>query len=187
MYNRCQGSQKEPCFFSRPERASYRPLSLLLTCRQIYSEAVDVLYSANTFNVDLGDTVDEFVNVTGTRSRKVQTVHVNMAMWKIRYQDIYRGIESKHVFSAWDSCWSDLGDVFKGLQHLRLDIFGTPGTSSNGLSQNDLQPLLVLPTLKSFDLVVWRDSNQPGFTGQDLALSAPLQTYIRENLCKYSS
>ncbi|KAL9583136.1 MAG: hypothetical protein Q9212_002885 [Teloschistes hypoglaucus] len=181
MYNRCQGSQKEPCFFSRPERASYRPLSLLLTCRQIYSEGVDLLYSENTFNMDLGDTVNAFDNVTGTRSHKVQTVHVNMAMWKIRYQDISRGIESKHASSAWESYWSDLGDVFKGLQHLRLDIFGTSPTE---LSQNDLQPLLVLPMLKSFDLVVWRDSNQPDSIGQDLALSAPLQTYIRENLCK---
>ncbi|KAI4104936.1 MAG: hypothetical protein L6R37_002979 [Teloschistes peruensis] len=184
MYSRCQGSQKEPCFFSRPERASYRPLSLLLTCRKIYSEAVDMLYSGNTFSLDSGDTVNAFVNVTGTRSHKVQTVHVNMAMWKIHYQEIPRGIESKHAFSAWGSCWSDLGDVFKGLQHLRLDIFGT---SPIELSQSDLQPLLVLPTLKSFKLVVWRDFNHTDSTGQDLDLSTPLQTHIREKLCKYSS
>ncbi|KAI4246093.1 MAG: hypothetical protein LQ352_006452 [Teloschistes flavicans] len=183
MYSRCQGSQKEPCFFSRPERASYRPLSVLLTCRQIYSEAVDVLYGANTFNIDTGDTVNAFVNVTGTRSLKVQTVHVNMAMWRIHYQEIPRTIESRHAFHAWRLSWSDLGDAFKGLQHLRLDIFGT---SSTELSQSDLQPLLVLPMLKSFDLVVWRDSNQPDSTGQDLALSAPLQMYIRQTLCKKS-
>ncbi|KAL8690349.1 MAG: hypothetical protein Q9218_004190 [Villophora microphyllina] len=161
-YHRCQGSQQEPCFFKCPEKPSYQPLSLLLTCRQIYREAVEVLYVANTFNIGDRETINAFASVTGAQSAKVQTVHVNIAMWRIHCELVWE--QSGHAFDTWKSFWSDLGNTFKCLQHLRLDIFGSSIPPTRDLSQNDLQPLLVLHPLKSRSCRVEAYQKQSGQT-----------------------
>ncbi|KAL8943476.1 MAG: hypothetical protein Q9211_000973 [Gyalolechia sp. 1 TL-2023] len=175
---RCRGSQKQPCFFSGPAQTPFGALQLLLTCRQIYLEAVDFLYATNTFGIDGLEPLQMFIQQTGQRVHSIQTVHVNMAMWKIRCRDINR--TSSEAFAEWTQIWGLLAQHFIGLLHVRLDIYGT---SREGLRQTDLQPLLTLSGLKNFDLAVWRDSHEQGSAGQDLALSQPLEDYVRVYVC----
>ncbi len=177
-YPRCQGSQREPCFFSGPEGPSFRPLSLLLTCKQIYNEAVALLYSCNTFNFDNSATLCQFMNlVTSHHSNYVRTVHVNTAMWKIRCSDVIQLSRPNSSWEAWTGLWRLLAK-FKGLQHLRLDIYGS---SKERLLLDDLEPLFQLRGLKTFDLAIWRQTS-----GLDLSLSVPLQDIIRSNVYKQS-
>lgn len=178
-YFRCQGSQKEPCFFSGPAQTAFGALSLLLTSRQIYLEAVELLYATTTFSIDALETLQVFIKWIGQRVQSIQTVHVNMAMWKIRCRDINR--ISSEAFAEWTQIWDLLAQYFTGLLHVHLDIYGT---SCEGLQQIDMDPLLRLSGLKSFNLAVWRDTNEQGSAGQDLALSRPLQDYLRDNVCK---
>lgn len=175
---RCQGSQKEPCFFFGPPQTLSSALSLLLTSRQIYIEAVDLLYATNTFSIDALEPLQMFIKWTGQRVQSVQTVHVNIAMWKIRCRSI--NIPSPEAFTEWTLFWQLLAKHFTGLLHVRLDVYGT---SREGFQQSDVQPLQKISGLKTFDLAVWRDAHAQGSTGQDLALSQPLQAYVRDNIC----
>ncbi|KAJ4295176.1 hypothetical protein N0V90_007186 [Kalmusia sp. IMI 367209] len=53
-----------------------RPLALLLTCRQIYSECIDFLYSLNTFAFDDPALLDLFLNsLLPQRSRLISQFH----------------------------------------------------------------------------------------------------------------
>ncbi|KAL8938837.1 MAG: hypothetical protein Q9216_003676 [Gyalolechia sp. 2 TL-2023] len=174
----CQGSQKEPCFFSGPAQTPLSALSLLLTSRQIYIEAVNLLYATNIFNIDTLEPLQMFIKWTGQRVQSIQTVHVNIAMWKIRCRSINQ--PSSAAFAEWTQFWQHIGQYFTGLLHVRLDIWGT---SRKGLQETDMHPLLGLSGLKSFDLAVWRDINEHS-AGQNLALSQPLQTYIRDHVCE---
>ncbi|KAL8728223.1 MAG: hypothetical protein Q9166_005526 [cf. Caloplaca sp. 2 TL-2023] len=180
-YPRCQGSQKEPCFFSGPEKPSFRPLGLFLTCRQIYHDAISLLYSANTFNFDNISILVPFMNaVRRSNVAKIRTVHVNVALWRIRSPETMQVSVGESVWMAWTALWRLLAR-FESLQNLRLDIYGT---SRAGLRPDDLEPLLKLQGLKTFDLAVWRDTNAVNSGGQDLSLSVPLQDFIRSSICK---
>ncbi|KAL8709058.1 MAG: hypothetical protein Q9225_007508, partial [Loekoesia sp. 1 TL-2023] len=121
----------------------------------IYIEAVDLLYDTNTFNIDALEPLQMFIKWIGQRVQAIQTVHVNIAMWRIRYRDVTRFTEV--AFAEWSQFWELLAQYFTGLQHVRLDIYGT---SRAGLNQGDLDPVLGLRGLKSFDLAVWRDTDE---------------------------
>ncbi|KAI4242010.1 MAG: hypothetical protein L6R40_004237 [Gallowayella cf. fulva] len=188
-YPRCQGSLRQPCFFySRPicffpwgEKYAFRAMSFLLTCRQIYAEAVDLLYAANVFNVDDSETLVRLMKGAVPRFRQIQTLHVNVAMWKIRCPDVSQIPAAQHPCTTqWTSFWAWLSK-YAGLRHLRLDIYGT---SRAGFEENDMEPLLQLKGLKTFDLAVWRDTDGPICTRPDLDLSLPLQALIRSSICQ---
>ena len=176
---RCQGSQKEPCFFSGPAETPLNALSLLLTSRQIYTEALDLLYATNVFNIDALEPLQLFIKWTQQRVQSIQTVHVNIAMWRIRCRDINQ--QTEVAFAEWSLFWELLARWFTGLKHVRLDIYGT---SRAGLGERDLEPLLGLRGLKRFELVLWRDVDGEGASGQDLAISRPLEAYVRRRVCE---
>ncbi|KAL8669764.1 MAG: hypothetical protein Q9168_005658 [Polycauliona sp. 1 TL-2023] len=180
---KCQGSLGGPCFFSGPEANSFKPLSLLLTCRQIHDEAVEKLYSTNIFNFENHEyTLREFMSLS-RHFNHIRTVHVNASMWKLghgNFAGIYCTTPETNK-EKWVESWLLLSK-FEGLQHVRLDIYGT---SKNGLQAEDLEPIRQLQGLKTFDLAVWRDYSDPdGRGGQDLVVSVPFQESIRRSVCQ---
>ncbi|KAL8658760.1 MAG: hypothetical protein Q9226_000785 [Calogaya cf. arnoldii] len=185
-YPRCQGSQAEPCFFMGPEVAPFRfkPMSLLLTCRQIYNEAVGLLYSTNTFNFDYEGVLSHFLSLYARRHVKhIRNVHVNSSMWRIVEPEIdphYSAAALSARGEHWPELWPLLLE-FENLQHVRLDIYGT---SKCRLQAEDLEPVRQLRGLKTFDLAIWRDIWNPDSPTQDLSLSVPLQESIRMSVCK---
>ena len=79
--------------------------------------------------------------------------------------------------------WAHLGSSFKNLEHVRLDVYGSDGSSSSeALSEKDLEPLFHVKALKTFDLAVWRDND-----GIDAStVSAPLQAFVRHGICRWT-
>ena len=180
----CHGAYREPCFFQGPAPLpTFRALSLLGTCRQIYNEAVDLLYTENTFNIDYLDTLKRMIEVAPERLRHIQRVHVTTALWKIWSEDLTR--PSENAFAAWENFWLLLATVFTGLQWLRVDLYGTYTTRR--LDEESVKPMLQIKALKEFHLEVWRDATHAAPQGRDLATSIPLQAYIRERVCKETS
>ncbi|KAL8850944.1 MAG: hypothetical protein Q9221_004144 [Calogaya cf. arnoldii] len=185
-YPRCQGSQAEPCFFASDEPAPFRfkPLSLLMTCRQIYDEAVGLLYSTNTFNFDYEEVLSHFLSSDARRHVKhIRRVHVNSSMWRIVEPEIdphYSAAALSARGEHWPKLWPLLLEL-ENLQHVRLDIYGT---SKCRLQVEDLDPVRQLRGLMTFDLAIWRDIWNPDSPKQDLSLSVPLQESIRMSVCK---
>ncbi|CAO1602420.1 hypothetical protein XANCAGTX0491_006031 [Xanthoria calcicola] len=183
-YPRCLGSQAEPCFFSGPEVTAFNPLSLLLACRQIHDEAVVLLYSANTFNFDHELTLSQFMSLDTRRHfSHIRTVHVSTAMWRIsrwEFAPIYTAASVAPIREPWIRLWPLLME-FEKLMHIRLDVCGT---SKHGLQMEDLEPILQLRGLHTFDLAIWRDVSGPDSPKQDLVVSGPLQESIRSSVCK---
>ncbi|KAI4269088.1 MAG: hypothetical protein LQ337_007484 [Flavoplaca oasis] len=182
---RCQGSQAEPCFFVGPEIAPFRfkPLSLLLTCKQVHDEAVGFLYSANTFNFDYEGVLFQFLALDAKRHiHHIRTVHVNAAMWRIVTPEMDPDYNVAHPALGRGERWTEFWPLllkFEGLQHVRLDIYGT---AKDGLRMEHLEPILQLRGLKTFDLAIWRVVCRPDGPKQDLALSLPLQESIRRSV-----
>ncbi|KAL8918896.1 MAG: hypothetical protein Q9208_007077 [Pyrenodesmia sp. 3 TL-2023] len=177
-YPRCQGSQQEPCFFTGPAITPYDACSLLLSCRQIHNEAVGMLYTTNTFNIDNLEILQSMIAVLGPRLTSIVAVHVSTAMWKIHCVEVNR--LSDAAFEDWKTFWQLMAEKMTGLQQLRLDIYGT---SRAGLEKRDLEPLLRFRGLKSFDLALWQDTKDQGLPGQGSTVVGPMQTVIRSHAC----
>ncbi|KAL8973896.1 MAG: hypothetical protein Q9197_001853 [Variospora fuerteventurae] len=176
---RCQGSQQEPCFFYGPPDGSFSALSLLLSCRQIYNEAVHMLYTANTFHIDNLEILQLVIEAIGPRLSTISKMHVSTAMWKIHCHDITR--LSDEAFAGWQKSWQLLAERMLGLKHLRLDIYGT---SRAGLQNRDLEPLLQFRGLDSFDLALWQDTKDQALPGQGAEVVGAMQTVIRSHICE---
>ncbi|KAI4286625.1 MAG: hypothetical protein L6R35_004123 [Caloplaca aegaea] len=179
VYPRCQGSQQEPCFFYGPPDASFSALSLLLSCRQIYNEAVHMLYTANTFHIDNLEILQLVIDAIGPRLSTISKMHVSTAMWKIHCHDI--SSLSDEAFAGWQKSWQLLAESMLGLKHLRLDIYGT---SRAGLQNRDLEPLLQFRGLESFDLALWQDTKDQALPGQGAEVVGAMQTVIRSHICE---
>lgn len=179
---RCQGSQQAPCFFSGPATAPFSALSMLLSCRQIYNEAIELVYVTNTLNIDNLEILQLAIKAMGPRISSISTVHVNTAMWKINCYEVTRF--SPMAYREWAKFWQLLAERMSGLEHLRLDIYGT---SRTGFSKRDLEPLLQLRGLQSFDLALWQDTKEQHLHGQGSTVVGPMQTIIRSHICGRST
>lgn len=118
------------------------------------------------------------INVIGPRLSNILAVHVSMAMWKIHCVEVNR--LSDAAFEEWKKFWQLMAEKMTGLQHLRLDIYGT---SRAGLEKRDLEPLLQFRGLKSFDLALWQDTKDQGLPGQGSTVVGPMETVIRSHAC----
>ena len=91
-------------------------LQLLLTCRQVYSEAVYVLYAANAFQFTQEFCLVKFVNAL--------PAHRLREMRRLRhYLRLYRSpAMNKRTMADWEEIWAFFGSRFEGLTVLRVDI-----------------------------------------------------------------
>ena len=92
-------------------------IPLLLTCRQVYSEAVYVLYAANAFEFTQGFCLVKFVDAV--------PAHRLSSIRRLRH---YLHVGPRHpalnrrTMSDWAEIWAFFGSRFEGLTVLRVEI-----------------------------------------------------------------
>lgn len=106
--------------WTRLFRSAASLLSLLKTCRTIYSEAVGLLYSTNTFDfADLFTFLDFVAAIPPARANQVQ--HINLS-WLFRHT-IYACVGFLPLFhrSTWEDVWTTMATL-RGLRSLRVQL-----------------------------------------------------------------
>lgn len=178
LSSRCQGGvANEACYVSYLQKVPFHTLSLLLTSRSIYSEAIGVLYGSNVFQIDKLHTLQAMVRAMGPRVKTIKTVHIDFNMWQIRSRNVDSTYDS--AYDSWIKKWDLFAREFSGLQHLRLDIWGC--APHRDFHRNDLEPLFKLRGLKSFRLAIWHHRGDA--EGQELAISGPMERYFHDKIC----
>ncbi|KAL8860173.1 MAG: hypothetical protein Q9178_003437 [Gyalolechia marmorata] len=176
---RCRGGvRNEPCYVSYPQKMSFHASSLLLTSRAVHSEALQVLYESNVFDINDLQIVQAMVRRMGSHVSTIKTVRIDLNVWQIRLKDVKSRYNS--AYDNWVRKWELLAGEFSNLQHLRLDIWGC--APWRDFHKEDLEPLLKLRGLKTFYLAIWHhrgDAND-----QDLEISAPIERYFQNNICE---
>ncbi|OCK80181.1 hypothetical protein K432DRAFT_353504 [Lepidopterella palustris CBS 459.81] len=91
-------------------------LSLLKTCRLVYSEAIDILYSRNTFRLEHLDTLSHFSTITlPSRFNSIRSLHL---YWYF-YNDIFA--DAWFTYPPRDlATWQKTCDILARMEGLRV-------------------------------------------------------------------
>ena len=133
-------------------------ISLLMTCPQIYREAVDILYSTNTFIFYDFSTLSSFAkSIPPQRLDAIRCMEIYFSPnWSIGYS---HPREHRYDLPSQLNGYWDIVVGMKGLRHLKINLeaYQTiwPGDEElAAYERGRLEPLLKLRGLETFDLKI---------------------------------
>ncbi|EKG14373.1 hypothetical protein MPH_08464 [Macrophomina phaseolina MS6] len=93
-------------------------LSLLQTCRRIYSEAVHTLYQANEFSfTNLWTLLDFFATIPESHASKVRSVRLTWALVQYNFRDD----QAPYDLRTWRQVWTRVSQL-EGLRKLHVEL-----------------------------------------------------------------
>ncbi|KAL8714336.1 MAG: hypothetical protein Q9220_001667 [cf. Caloplaca sp. 1 TL-2023] len=132
-------------------------IALLMTCKQIYREAIQIMYSTNTFDFDHQDLFLFFArSILPHRLAQIRSMDLFFSTFHLKLPFAYTGSTK----SAWVLTWQMVARDMPALRHLRLRIFGEQGASYPSMDRQWwLEDILQVRGLRSFDLEYRAPSN----------------------------
>ncbi|KAL8994204.1 MAG: hypothetical protein Q9188_007133 [Gyalolechia gomerana] len=152
----CWASTNERVISGNGERFwSQRP-ALLRTCRQIYMEAISLLYSGNTFIIKHPELLLRFAKaIPPQRLDCIRTLRICLQPWHCGFVSHWAHSPSRR--EEWETCWKIVA-AMQNLLNLDVEIvhelYSHPWTEEQNICQTLLPSLLRLRGLHSFRLAV---------------------------------
>lgn len=126
FFRRCRRAAAGTCHDGAPMLASTSNgnLALLRTCRQIYIEAVELMYSCNTFDFDHQDLFLFFSrSILPQRLAAIRSLNLNLEISYIEQPFLWAESAPK----GWTLMWDVIARDMPGLKHLRVSLVGEHG------------------------------------------------------------
>ncbi|KAL8681243.1 MAG: hypothetical protein Q9186_002621 [Xanthomendoza sp. 1 TL-2023] len=148
---------------SRPHPATNK-LAILQTCRQIYGEAADVLYSTNCFEIRRLDDLRAFNLFTESASpTRLACITQLTVRCQVEYFAPYHPLASQ-TFKLWKKMWATVSFQMSGLRHLTLQLLNTSIFINIQLTPESywVKPFLRVRNLQTFKLLVEKGESMTG-------------------------
>lgn len=126
-------------------------IALLQTCRQIYLEAINVLYTTNIFDIDHLQTLIYLSrSIPPQHFATISKLHVS---WPVTYHAIsYHG--QVDGMNDWERFCHVVATKMPGLRHFKVSLtHSTPLSIHEEADQDWIKPLLEIQGLRTFHLV----------------------------------
>lgn len=177
----CPITQRNNVRKGYPGPFSSANIALLQTCRQIYLEAINVLYTTNIFDIDhLQTLIYLSKSIPPQQFATISTLHVS---WPVTYHATsYHGqVDS---MNDWERFCHVVATKMPGLRHFRVSLSHNAPLSIHEESDQDvIRPLLEIRGLRTFNLV----THNVSFTRQNERNMnieiLKLQLCLRQLLC----
>ncbi|KAF2491401.1 hypothetical protein BU16DRAFT_565103 [Lophium mytilinum] len=162
------------------ERSDGDVLPLLQTCRQVYSEAIPLLYSTNTFSfIDLDCLRHLSATILPSRFNAIKSLTIEWYLTWPLYDDFAQrmlfstSLYPPHDEATWEEIWRIIAGM-KGLQRLRVDLNYFDGFRDNECEQKMLAPLRQIKGVKNFTVYLgWKGKE---VIGAPFKLTRPVTT-----------
>ncbi|KAL8933674.1 MAG: hypothetical protein Q9216_006259 [Gyalolechia sp. 2 TL-2023] len=184
LLRRCRPAAARTCHDYDPLLASTANgnVALLRTCRQIYAEAVNVMYARNTFDFDHQDLFLFFSrSILPQRLAQIRSLELHLQTASIK--TTFPWIEPAP--NSWKLMWTTIAEDMPGLKHLRVGLVGKCGDSYPDMESDWwLRCLLHVKNLQTFHLEydcssrVWYE-----FGFNMYQMTRLLEDYIRSVVC----
>ncbi|KAL1849289.1 hypothetical protein Plec18170_007581 [Paecilomyces lecythidis] len=148
-------------------------LALPMTCRRIYSETIDLLYSHNTLFFNDFDTILWFVStILPQRLAAIRTLHVEwdcVCFWHARMRP-----PPPYDRDTWMRVWDTI-PAMTGLRELMVRIWNGP--RMDAITERDVfKPLRAMTGLERFELELpWRYQGVEGEEEEEVHRDAPFK------------
>jgi hypothetical protein len=138
-------------------------VALLQTCRQIYAEAIDLLYSTNVFDFATAETFNFFVRtILPIRLATIRSLSIGLFTTDDVAQTIIRTPRNNTPYHPyyccnlardWDPMWETIKTKMYGLKHLHVVLYG-PEFDDPKVQEMLAKPIDGLKGLDMFDLEI---------------------------------
>jgi hypothetical protein len=136
-------------------------LALLRTCKQIYQEAIHILYRSNVFDFDSIMTFINFaVSISPERLATIRHLQFRSEFHNCRHNNTWSYyiappfMGNNYQHDTWERAWHLIAFSMTGLTHMDLFIDASAHTTPKNVNEKWLYPILQVRGLKSFELVV---------------------------------
>ncbi|PQE33540.1 ankyrin repeat protein [Rutstroemia sp. NJR-2017a WRK4] len=144
----CRGSKEYNGYYASNGEGHGDLIQMLQVCRRLYTEAIPILYSTNTFDFDSMETVLSFSNlIPSHRFDTIQAISLN---FQFRTSNQYNESSSNNT-PRWERTWMVIGSM-KSLQELSAVIVWPRIMPSWQHELRLLEPLRMVTGLKMFDV-----------------------------------
>ena len=167
-----------------PGSTSNGNLALLQTCRQVYQEAIDLLYSTNVF--DLDDPRTLFYLSRSIRPQRLASITKLHVYFPLAYQcwcaskDDFPTKAPPYDEATWKRFWHIIATQMPRLAELRLCFGAGYGCAPAKVTQAWVKPLLQIRGLRRFACDAIIDNHELDTAMPQLA---EVTQYLRENIC----
>lgn len=122
-------------------------LNILRTCRQVYSEAIDLLYAGNTFDMPNPRSIALLAEtVLPHRLNQIRSIHMSGS---------FLPFQAKH---EWDKCWSILSTM-KHLNHLRIQLWDESDLITSSFEEEMFGPAWSVILTQKWEIITsWGDT-----------------------------
>lgn len=155
-------------------------LAFLKTCRQIYMEAISILYTTNTFDINQLSTFLFFSkSILSDRLRCITSLHLR---WNLGSNFVHYG--PKKNYQDWNSFWELLATQMPGLRHLRISLSCRSSMIPVPLSIAEpwVAPMCQVRRLRSVEIEIDEDLDEESVGGEGLAKQNEAQKLLVEFL-----
>lgn len=131
-------------------------LALLQTCRQIYREAADILYSTNNFDMSGIGQIKAFNHFTEIISpTRLACIRSLTLMCEV---NLFKPLDpgASYFFRHWERLWSTMSLHMSALRHLKLQLVNLWLCQDSRMTLDSywVKPMLKLRNMDTFELVV---------------------------------
>lgn len=158
-------------------------IGILGTCRQVYTEAVEILYNTNTFSINSLWTLIDFSRAIP--AQRLAAVTQLQIVWNLRKLPLNaalpptRGGEVKYENNLWESFWDVVAHGMSGLADLRIKL--TVGTAADCNTELGwVGPLLQVQGLKRCSISMHLREEE---TPSDSAIVQLFERQLEESMC----
>ncbi|KAL9064749.1 MAG: hypothetical protein Q9161_008678 [Pseudevernia consocians] len=174
---------------STEKDARHGKMSLAKTCRAIYNEATDTLYTTNTFSVQTCPNLQTFIwfsqSIRRSRLASITAVYINMPAecFAPFWTAIGPGSRFWDFIRDWGRMWETMATRMSGLRFLRVQLRRTAPELGLGVGEDWIRPMLRVRGLSRFELVVEGNGVYREWSAGYCEQLRELQEFLGRTLC----
>lgn len=164
-------------------------MGLVKTCRAIYIEATDILYTTNTFSVQTCANLEIFIwftqSIRPCRLASITDVYINMLAdcFAPFWTDLGPGSRFWDFIRDWGRVWTIMATRMPALRIVRVRLRRTAQELGLSTDEDWMRPMLRVRGLKRFDFTLEGNGVYREWSAEYCERLSGLQEYLSRTLC----
>ena len=186
---RCERQRDDGGYHPHYEAGKHGQTGLLKTCRAIYNEASEILYTTNTFSVQTCPNLETFLcftrRIRPNRLAAIAAVYINMPAecFAPFWTDMSPGSRFWDFIRDWSRVWETMATQMPGLRSLRVQLRRTAQQLGLTIDEDWIRPMLRVRGLRRFELVLDGNGEYHEWTAAYRQQLRELQRFLGRLLC----
>lgn len=171
------------------KEAGHGRMSLVKTCRAMYNESIDILYTTNTFALQTCSNLETFLwfskSIRPGRLASITNIYINMfaECFAPFWTDMTPGSRFWDFIRDWGRVWSTMATRMPALTTLRVHLCRKTQELGLGTDEDWIRPMLRVRGLRTFELELEGNGVCREWSAAYCERLRELQAFLARTLC----